>query len=134
LIWVPTSFHLSSKNSITSFQKSVPRCIAFSIDFCIVFSSILFRFWRSTWSHVGHFIAQNTAGANEPWVVYVGYSFFVRFMARPGTFFVSFWVYWRPLGLDLGGFGHPFWRFLVPIFFRISKLFAAIFSASLVLC
>ena len=37
-----------------------------------------------------------------------------RFLGRPGPLLA-------PSGLDLGGFGPPFWRFLVPIFFTISK-------------
>ena len=40
-ILVPTCFHFASKNPPKSFQKSIPRCIVFLIDFCIVFSSIL---------------------------------------------------------------------------------------------
>ena len=32
-----------------------------------------------------------------------------------------------PSGLELGGFGPPFWRFLVPNFFTISKFLALIF-------
>ena len=39
-----------------------------------------------------------------------------RFLGRPGPFLA-------PSGLDLGGFGPPFWRFSVPIFFTISKFF-----------
>ena len=50
-----------------------------------------------------------------------------RFFGRPGPLLA-------PSGLDLGGFGPPFWRFLVPIFFTISKFFPPTFSASLALC
>ena len=50
-----------------------------------------------------------------------------RFFGRPG-------VLLAPSGLDLGGFGPPFWRFVVPIFFRISKFLAPTFSATLALC
>ena len=50
-----------------------------------------------------------------------------RFLGRPGPLLA-------PSGLDLGGFGPPFWRFLVPIFFTISKFVAPTFSASLALC
>ena len=78
-ILVPTCLHFSSKNPPNSFQKSIPRCINFSIDFRIDFSSIFLRFWRPTWSHVGHFFAQNTAIANAPRVVYVGSIFFFGF-------------------------------------------------------
>ena len=52
---------------------------------------------------------------------------FFRFFCPPGPPLA-------PSGLDLGGFGPPFWRFLVPIFFTISKFFAPIFSATLTRC
>ena len=50
-----------------------------------------------------------------------------RFLGRPGPLLA-------PSGLDLGRFGPPFWRFLVPIFFIIFKFFASTFSATLALC
>ena len=50
-----------------------------------------------------------------------------RFLGRPGPLLA-------PSGLDLGGFGRPFWRFLVPIFITISKFLASTFSATLALC
>ena len=44
-----------------------------------------------------------------------------RFFGRPGPLLA-------PSGLDLGGFGPPFSRFLIPIFFIISKVFDLFFS------
>ena len=35
------------------------------VDFCIDFFSILAQFWEPSWSHVGHFFAQNTGGLTE---------------------------------------------------------------------
>ena len=122
-----TLLHFGIPNPPKSFQISIPRCIEFSIDFCIVFSSILLRFWKPTWSHVGHFFVQNTGTLTKTWVLYVGSIFVFGFLGRPGPLLA-------PSGLDLGGFGPPFWRFLVPIFFTISKFFAPTFSATLALC
>ena len=44
----------SSPKSTKIQKKSIPRCIKFWIDFSTDFSSMLARFWRPTWSHVGH--------------------------------------------------------------------------------
>ena len=106
--FVPTCLHFASKNPPKSFQKSIPRCIVFSIDFCIDVSSILVRFGRPTWSHVGPFFVQKGATLNVTSVVYVGSVFFFGFwgvLAPP----------WRPLGsiwegsgLHFGGFRCPF--------------------------
>ena len=49
-----------------------------------------------------------------------------RFFGRPGPLLA-------PSGLDLGGFGPPFCRFLVPIFFIISNFLNLIFSTTLAL-
>ena len=53
-ILVPTWLHFPSQNPSKSIKKSIPRCIKFWIDFSTDFSSMLARFWRPTWSHVGH--------------------------------------------------------------------------------
>ena len=53
-ILVPTYLRFPSQNPLKSPEKSIPRCINFWIDFWIDFSSIWVRFWRATWSHVGH--------------------------------------------------------------------------------
>ena len=53
-ILVPTWLHFPSQNPPKSTKKSIPRCIKFWIDFSTDFSSMLARFWRPTWSHVGH--------------------------------------------------------------------------------
>ena len=56
-----------------------------------IFASILLRFWRPTWSHVGHFFLQNTARLNAPRMFFFG-----------SIFFFGFWSVlapsWRPLG------------------------------------
>ena len=93
-ILVPTCFHFASKNPQKSFQKSIPRCIVFSIDFWIGFSSILLRFWKPTWSHVGHFFAQNTAALFKGRVVYVGSIFFFGFWGV----LVPSWGLWARFG------------------------------------
>ena len=46
--------NLAQFSSPKSTKKSTPRCIKFWIDFSTDFSSMLARFWRPTWSHVGH--------------------------------------------------------------------------------
>ena len=104
LILVPTWLHFSSQNPPKPFQKSIPRCIDFSIDFCIVFSSILLRFWKPTWSHVGHFFAQNTATLTKTRVFFVGSIFFFGFLdvLAPS---------WRHLGSIWEGSGLHFARF-----------------------
>ena len=56
---VPTWLHFGSQNRLKSFQKSIPRGINFLIDFYIDFLSILGRFWKPTWGHVGDFFDQN---------------------------------------------------------------------------
>ena len=53
-ILVPTCLHFPSQNPPKSTKKSIPRWIKFWIDFSTDFSSMLARFWRPTWSHVGH--------------------------------------------------------------------------------
>ena len=88
-ILVPTSLRFSSKNQPQSFQKSIPRCITFSIDLCIDFSSILIRFWKPTWSHVGYFLPQNTAPHPAPAPLFVGSIFFLVFF-WVGLHFASF--------------------------------------------
>ena len=90
-ILVPTCLHFASKNPPKSFQKSIPRCIVFLVDFRIVFSSILLRFWRSTWSHVGHFFVQKSATVTGGRVFYVGFTFFLNLLAVLAPS-------WRPLG------------------------------------
>ena len=122
-ILVPRCLHFASKNQPKSFQKSIPRCIVFSIDFCIDFSSILLRFGRPTWSHVGHFFAQKSATLSEGRVVCVGSVFFFGFL---GVLAPS----WRPLGSIWEGSGLHFGGFLVTIFFTISKIFCTNFLSN----
>ena len=57
LILVPTWLHFASQNPPKSFQKSIPRCIKFLIDFCIDFFSIVAPTWYPSWGHVGRFFA-----------------------------------------------------------------------------
>ena len=54
LILVPTCLRFPSQNPSKSPEKSIPRCINFWINVWIDFSSILARFWKATWSHLGH--------------------------------------------------------------------------------
>ena len=88
--------------------------------FCIDFSSILLRFGRPTWSHVGHFFAQNTGPANEPWVVYVGSVFFFGFLGVLAPSWRPLGSIWEGSGLHFGGFWYPFSSefpsFLHPLF------------------
>ena len=65
------------------FDRFLHRCL-----------SILVRFWKPTWSHVGHFFAQNTATLTNGWVFYVG-----------SVFFSVFWASWPPLGALWARFG-----------------------------
>ena len=120
---VPTYLHFSIKNQSKSFKKSIPRYIVFSIDFCIGFSSILLRFWRPTWSHVGHFFDQNVATQLEPLAFYVGSIFFLGFLdvLAPS---------WRPLGSIWEGSGINFGRFLVSIFPDNCQVFGTLRSAA----
>ena len=53
-ILVPTWLHFPPQNPPKSTKKSIPRCIKFWLDFSTDFSSMLARFWKPTWSHVGH--------------------------------------------------------------------------------
>ena len=107
-ILVPTCLHFSSKNPPKSFQKSIPRCIDFSIDVCIDFSSILLRFWKPTWSHVGHFFAQNTARLTKASGVYVGSIFFFGFWSVLAPSWCPLGSIWEGSGLHFGGFWCPF--------------------------
>ena len=110
---VPTCLHFSSKNPPKSFQKSIPRCIVFSIDFCIDFSSILLRFWKPTWSHVGHFFVQNTATGNAPRVVFVGSMLFFDFLAVLAPSWPHFGSILEGSGVHFGGFWCPFFYMFV---------------------
>ena len=66
------------KTSPESLNKSIPRGINFLIDFWMDFSLILARSWDSTWSHVGHFFAENAATLIRGRVFFVGSLFFSR--------------------------------------------------------
>ena len=113
-ILVPTCLHFSTKNRPTTSQKSIPRGIIFSIDFWIDFLSIFARCWRPTWSHVGHFFAQNTATLTNGRVFFVGSVFFFGFL---GVLASS----WRPLGSIWEGSGlhfAGFWRLILHSFFQ----------------
>ena len=103
---MPTCLHFSSKKSPKTFQKSIPRCINFSIDFCIDFS--LARFWRPTWSHVGHFFAQKSATLTKGRVVYVGPIFFFGFLGVLAPSWRPLGSIWEGSGLHFGGFWCPF--------------------------
>ena len=93
-ILVPTWLDFGTQNPPKSTQRSIPRGIKKLMHFCIDFQLIFDRFWRPTWSHVGHFFAQNTATANAPRVFLLGPSFFSVFGAS-----------WPPLGALWARFG-----------------------------
>ena len=65
-ILVPTWLHFPSQKPQKSTPKSIPRGINVLIDFWMGFLSILARSWDPTWSHVGHFFAQNGGGFVRP--------------------------------------------------------------------
>ena len=95
-----------------------------------IFASFFLRFCFDLGGQLGAMLAtfslkRRRARTSRGWFI-LGLSFF-RFSGRPGPLLA-------PSGLDLGGFGPPFWRSLVPIFFTISKIFAPTFSATLALC
>ena len=83
-IFLPKIHQNLSKNRFQ--DASIFRSI-----FAAIFSSILLRLWGPTGNHVGHFVAQNTATANAPRVVYVGSIYFFGFL---GVLPPS----WAPLG------------------------------------
>ena len=60
------------------------------VDFCIEFFSILVQFWEPSWSHVGHFFAQNTGGLTEGRGFFGGSSFFIDFFAVLAPFRLHF--------------------------------------------
>ena len=100
---MPSWVDLGSSFPPKSFQKSIPRCIVFAIDFWIDFLSMFARFWKPTWSHVGHFFAQNTATAKEPRVVFVGSICFFGFWAALAPSRPHFGSIWEGSGLAFGG-------------------------------
>ena len=106
-ILVPTWLHFPSQNPPKSFQKPIPRCIKFLIDFCIDFFSILAPSWDPSWGHVGHIFLQNGGVGWHAAPLFVGSMLFFDFL-------VVLAPSWPNLGSILGGFGPPFWRFLVP--------------------
>ena len=117
---VPACLHFSSKNPPKSFQKSIPRCINFSIEFYIDFSSIFLRFWRPTWGHVGHIFTQNGGMLWGASVFFVGSMLFFDLGAllapswlHFGGVGARFFDFLVDLGVDLGRFWGPVWRFLV---------------------
>ena len=124
-IFVPTCIHFASKNPWKFVQKSIPRCMGFLIDFCFGFSSILLRFWKPTWSHVGHFFAQNTATANAPRVVFVVSIFFFGFWAALAPSRSHFGSILDGSGLHFGSFWRSF-----PYFGKIWGTFVGTVLAS----
>ena len=85
-ILLPTWLHFPSQHPPKSFQKPIPRCINFLIDFGMDFLSISAPTWGPTWSHVGHFFGQNGGAAWEAHLFFVALVFFSDFFARdPGV-------------------------------------------------
>ena len=80
LFWYPKS------NKIL--YKSIPRGIKFLIDFGIDFLSILARFWKPTWSHVGYIFAQNGGPLWHAPLFLVGSMLFFDLGGPPGPLLV----------------------------------------------
>ena len=94
------------KNLTTKFVlKSTPRSIKKTIDFCIGLLSIFDRFWRPTWSQVGHIFLQNGG------TLWSAAPFFVGCMLAFG-FCSPFWAH-GPMGYHSPGahgpMGYPPW-------------------------
>jgi len=85
-------------------------------------SSILVQFWEPSWSHVGHFFAQNTGGLTEGRGFYVGSSFFIIFVDRLGAILAPFWLHFgsilAPLGPIWAGFLKVLSLILAPFLLR----------------
>ena len=84
------------------------------VDFFIDFFSILVQFWEPSWSHVGHFFAQNTGGLTEGRGFFGGSSFFIDFFAVLAPFRLHFGA----SGPHLGSIFEGFW-------FHFGSIFAA---------
>ena len=82
------------------------------IDFNIDFLSILARFWRPTWGHVGHIFLQNGGPLWDAAPLFVGSMLFFDFLTLLAPSWRHLGSILEGLGLHFGGFGPPFCRFL----------------------
>ena len=104
-----------NQNPIKIFQKSIPSFIVFSIHFHVHFCSKKVPATTLCWPFLG--LLRTAPFLQEG--SFVGLIFFWCFWALLGPF----WSLLGLSGLDFGGFGRSFSKFLVFIFFTISKLF-----------
>ena len=75
----------------------------FQSIFASIVLSIFVRFWRPTWSHVGHLFAQNGGPLWDAALFFLGSMFFFGFLAVLAPS-------WRHLGSIFGGLGLDFGR------------------------
>ena len=75
------------------------------INFCIDFFFILAPSWDPSWGHVGHIFLKNGGALWKAAPLFVGSMLFFDFLVALAPLLARF-------GLDFGGFGPPFWRFL----------------------
>ena len=120
LILVPTWLHFAFQNPPKSYQKSIPRCIKFLIDFCIDFLSILAPTWDPSWGHVGHFFDQNGAALWSSALFFVALVFFFDFSA----ILTPSWRHFGSIFAPLGPIWARFWRFLVPFWLHVGAKLA----------
>ena len=80
----------------------------FLIDFCTDFLSILARFWKPTWGHVGDIFAQNGGGAVGRHPLFCWVYVIFGFVGPPGPLLGPFWVdFGRGWGSILEVFWYP---------------------------
>ena len=92
-----------------------------------IFGSIFYRFLLDVGGQLGSMLATFSLKIRRR---YLREGSFLLDLSSFSVFGAS-WPLLAPSGLDLGGFGHPFWRFLVPIFFTISEFFGTHFFSNL---
>ena len=100
-----TWLYFGTQNPTKSFQKSISEGIDFLIDFGIDICTVLAPSWDPTWGHVDHFFAQDGGTEFKAPFFFVGSMLFFDLGALMAPS-------WHHFGLDFGGFGAPFWRFL----------------------
>ena len=106
---MPTCLHFPSQNPPKSLQESISKGIDFSIDFSIDLFSILARFWRPTWCHVGHIFFQNGVTLWDAAPFFVGSMLFFDFLAVLAPSWRHLGSILEGFGLDFEGFSKGFW-------------------------